>query len=530
VIISLVANISGNDLNATITGSVLTPEVISKMLSGNYYINVHTAANPGGEIRGQILPETDYAYSAMMDGAQEVPQVNTGAYGLGVFDLYQNYKALTIHVVVQGLSGAITGAHLHVGAPGVSGGVVQDLTTMVSGNVIEGEVDPTAYLSDLLAGNIYVNVHTADNPGGEIRGQLTTDANLAFDASLDGAQETPPVVTTASGVEIVKLNTTLDTLWYHVVADGLSATATGAHFHTGAPGISGPVVINTTADINGNRVDGFVTGTTLTPSVINSFLTGDMYFNMHTAANPGGEIRGQVYRYAREGYTFRMDGSQENPATNSTATGSGIVTMDRFQENVHLMVVVNGLSGSVTAAQFHKNVFGQNGGVIFEVTDWFSQTGTSDAAFGYWTDDDATPFTIASSNLFINDSVYINVHTAANPGGEIRGQVIRGADCFVTTVGVVGIASIGDQVSQFALYPNPVEGNVVNVNFESLTSASAKIQLVGITGNTVMSKEVSVTKGSNSERLTLTGLVPGIYLVKFSALNHSVVIGKFIKE
>src|SRR6185295_617648 len=115
VIISLVANISGNDLNATITGSVLTPEVISKMLSGNYYINVHTAANPGGEIRGQILPETDYAYSAMMDGAQEVPQVNTGAYGLGVFDLYQNYKALTIHVVVQGLSGAITGAHFHVG-------------------------------------------------------------------------------------------------------------------------------------------------------------------------------------------------------------------------------------------------------------------------------------------------------------------------------------------------------------------------------------------------------------------------------
>jgi hypothetical protein len=108
--------------------------------------------------------------------------------------------------------------------------------------------------------------------------------------------------------------------------------------------------------------------------------------------------------------------------------------------------------------------------------------------------------------------------------------VIRGADCFVTTVGVVGIASITDQVSQFQLYPNPAEGNVLSVNFESLVSSVAEIQLVGITGNIMMSKEVSISKGSNSERLTVTGLAQGIYFVKLSVPGHSAVVGKLIKQ
>jgi len=289
VILDLVPYISGNSINAVITGSALTTDFISNMLSGNYYINVHTAANSGGEIRGQIGVETDYMFTASMDGAQEVPAVATVAIGFGVFDLYQNPGEITFKVIVQGLSGDITLAHLHNGAPGVSGPVVQDLFSMVSGNVIEGEIDPTTYLSDLLAGNIYINVHTAANPNGEIRGQLIWENKLAFDMRLDGGQEVPSVVTDANGVGAVKLNNTMDTMWYHVMATGLSGSPTISHFHNAPAGVSGGVVIDATASINGNVIDGMVTGSDLTSDFINQMLSGDIYFNIHTAANPGGE-------------------------------------------------------------------------------------------------------------------------------------------------------------------------------------------------------------------------------------------------
>ncbi|MCY7411399.1 MAG: CHRD domain-containing protein, partial [Chitinophagales bacterium] len=342
VVVDLTSFVSGNDINASITGSALTSDLISSMLSGGNYLNVHTAANPDGEIRGQIYLETDYQYTAMLDGSQEVPAVVTSAYGLGSFNLYKNQKAITINVVVQGLSGAITGAHFHVGAPGVSGGVVEDLTSMVTGNVIVGEVDPALYLSDLLAGNIYINIHTTANPNGEIRGQVITDTKLAFDATIDGIQEVPAVVTSALGVAVAKLNTAMDTMWYHVVADGLSGAITGAHFHSGKKGVSGGVVVDLSAGISGNQVDGMISGSALTSDLINSFLTGGIYVNLHTATNPNGEIRGQVYRYAREGYTFTMDGGQEVPSTNATATGSGIISIDRDQENAHIMIVLSG--------------------------------------------------------------------------------------------------------------------------------------------------------------------------------------------
>jgi len=529
VILDLVSYISGNTINATIAGAALTSEFISKMITGNYYINVHTAANPNGEIRGQIGLETDFMFAASMDGAQEVPAVTTTAIGYGVFDLYQNPNEIAFKVIVEGLSGDITLAHLHNGAPGVSGPVVQDLFSFVSGNVIEGEIDPTAYLSDLLAGNIYINVHTAANPNGEIRGQLVWDNKLAFDMRLDGNQEVPAVTTSANGIGSVKLNGTMDTMWYHVMATGLSGPATLSHFHNAAAGVSGGVVIDATANINGNVIDGIVTGSTLTSDITNNFLKGDMYFNIHTAANPGGEIRGQVYRYAREGYTFVMDGNQEVPATTSTATGGGLVSVDRFQENAHVMVVVSGLSGPLTLAHFHNNVAGQNGGVIYELTSWFSMTTTDDAAFGYWTDEDATPFSATQNLKFLHDSVYINVHTAANPGGEIRGQVNPGSDCFTTDFGTVGIASINDDVSEFSIYPNPAK-DVAEISFDSKIASTATIQFVNIFGQVSSEFVTTLTHGSNLLQTDAGNFSSGIYLVRLIADGHAATIGKLIKQ
>ncbi|MGZ4038565.1 MAG: CHRD domain-containing protein, partial [Bacteroidia bacterium] len=176
VLIDLSPYIVGNRIVATITGTALTTAVKSNMLKGLTYINVHTAANAGGEIRGQIWLESDMAFVGALDGAQATPSVATTANGYAVFNVAKHQGTVNFYVVASGLSGAITSAHLHTGAPGVAGPVSQDLSTFISGNTLTGSFTPSAgVVASLMAGNIYINLHTTANPGGEIRGQLRMD-------------------------------------------------------------------------------------------------------------------------------------------------------------------------------------------------------------------------------------------------------------------------------------------------------------------------------------------------------------------
>ncbi|MEO8148753.1 MAG: CHRD domain-containing protein [Bacteroidia bacterium] len=522
VIIALTANITGNDITATLTGANLTPPMVAKFIAGDYYINVHTTANPGGEVRGQILLETDYELTASLDGAQETPPVPTTAYGLAVFNMYKDYAAVIINAKFVGLSGPITGAHLHTGAPGLAGPVVEPLTTAVNGNSITIEVDPTAYLSDLLSGNMYINVHTTANPGGEIRGQILMDNKLAFDLNLDGLQETPPTVSTATGIGSVKINPTMDTLWYDIVYDGLSAPITGAHFHTGAIGVSGPVTINLSSGINGNRVSGTITGASLTPGFINDCLTGNIYANVHNANFPAGEIRSQMGRYAREGLTYTIDATQETPPNTSTATGTGLASIDRFKENVHFMLAVNGLTGNINAAHFHNATAGIAGGVIYGISSFFSMTGTSDAANGYWTDDDTPAFDSTDADMFMGNAVYVNMHTAAFPGGEVRGQLNLGGDCFVTPSAV--IENIRD--ANITVYPNPASSDLyIKVNTQLINNASVKI--FNIIGSEV--SETTLNGNSIDNSINISSLNKGMYFVEINWKDGNYV-QRFVKE
>ena len=89
------------------------------------------------------------------------------------------------------------------------------------------------------------------NAGGEIRSQLAhSTKHLYFDSKINGAQEVPAVTTMAMGVGSLWLNATMDTMWYDVVADGLSGAITGAHIHEATAGNNGAVVHNMTTDIN----------------------------------------------------------------------------------------------------------------------------------------------------------------------------------------------------------------------------------------------------------------------------------------
>ena len=114
---------------------------------------------------------------------------------------------------------------------------------------------------------------------------------LHFSATLNGASETPPNASTGSGTAKVDLDTTAKTVSWTLTYSGLSGPAIGAHFHGPAPagqaaGVEVPISGNLTSPVTGSAS---VTGVQAA-----DLRAGQWYVNVHTAAQPAGEIRGQV--------------------------------------------------------------------------------------------------------------------------------------------------------------------------------------------------------------------------------------------
>jgi len=121
---------------------------------------------------------------------------------------------------------------------------------------------------------------------------MFTVAGLAFGAdvkvSLSGANEVPPVTTSATGDGTI---TVADdgAVSGSVTTKGVQGTA--AHIHMGAAGKNGPVVVPFTKEGDTYKA---AAGAKLNPDQLKAFKAGELYFNVHSAANPNGEIRGQL--------------------------------------------------------------------------------------------------------------------------------------------------------------------------------------------------------------------------------------------
>ncbi|MCH7858806.1 MAG: CHRD domain-containing protein, partial [Candidatus Marinimicrobia bacterium] len=139
----------------------LTDALIVELLAGNLYVNVHTAANGAGEIRGQVYLSSGTGFKARLTAEQQTHAV-TDSSGMGTGSFTLTDAGLAFNVTVEGLSGAIAAAHFHNGAAGVAGGVVHTITGDFTGNTASGlwtstdaEALTDALIAELLAGNLY---------------------------------------------------------------------------------------------------------------------------------------------------------------------------------------------------------------------------------------------------------------------------------------------------------------------------------------------------------------------------------------
>ena len=110
-----------------------------------------------------------------------------------------------------------------------------------------------------------------------------------FKVTLSGDQEVPAVKTSASGGGTITINADMSVSG-SVTTTGLAGTA--AHIHNGAAGKNGPVIVPLTK--SGDNAWSVAAGAKLTADQYKAYKAGDLYVNVHSAENKGGEIRGQL--------------------------------------------------------------------------------------------------------------------------------------------------------------------------------------------------------------------------------------------
>lgn len=354
-------------------------------------------------------------YSCSLDGAHQVPPVVTAATGWAIAKHDVAAGTLQIYIRHDALSASATNALVHIGSVGQPPTPGQLATGLVplsqsTQDIWTGTGTLNAAQAAALAQDgIHIKVASAAHPSGEIRGQITKAKNTLLMAVLSGSQVSPPTNSFASGTAVAFLHEPENRLCYVIQTAGI-AGATAAHVHIGMPGNNGPMVV--TAGTNGGQWCGV--SDRLTDAEAQAVQAEQVYVDIHTAAYPNGEIRGQLRVDLGSCFTAACNGAQEAPPNASTAIASASLVVGP-DDNVTLSGTFTGTH--LVAAHVHLGAPGVAGPIVFPIA-WSNTTGELSATY------QATPIDAANLRAGL---WYVNLHSSAFPGGEVRGQLLPGA-------------------------------------------------------------------------------------------------------
>jgi hypothetical protein len=411
----------GLDADAVVAGQFNVPAAatldaagIDRLLEGGLYVNVHSAAFPAGELRGQILTADQVLVFTELSSLASVPRKDSLASARSAFTLNRVTGDAVVQVNITNLDDS-SDAHVHEAYAGDNGPVTIALTqdgTDAGRWFAEDAVLSPAGIAAFDAGRLYVNVHSPAFPPGEIRGQFLPEGIDVIFTELMGSQEVPAVDTRADGLAAITLSEAAAQATIHVNTTRLD-DASGAHLHGAYGGLNGGVEIALVQD-GGDPAHWLAEGEDLDTAQLGALLAGATYINVHSPSNPGGEVRGQVIP---DGILFahgRLEGSQQVPAVATVGGGTFAVTVDPAALTLQAHANTVDVAGA-TAAHLHAAFAGDNGGVAvglaqdaMEATRWSATDAAIDAA---------------QLGAFSAGGWYVNVHTPASPSGEVRGQV-----------------------------------------------------------------------------------------------------------
>ncbi|GGF66419.1 CHRD domain-containing protein [Alteromonas lipolytica] len=433
VLVALEQSMDDMSMWMTPEGTMIDADIFAVLTSGGHYVNVHSDSYPGGEIRGQILTDNFALATFALSGAQEIPAVETDAYGSGYALIDTTTYALELAIVTEGADDA-TAAHIHTGRIGMNGDVLvaleQSADDMGKWVTPENLTIDEATFDVLASGGHYVNLHTPANGSGELRGQILTGDYALATFALNGDQQVPVAATSAMGNGYALVNSMTFDLELVVDTTGVD-NATAAHIHTGSIGMNGDVLVALEQSMTDPGMWMAPADTRIDADTLGVLASGGHYVNVHTPAFPGGEIRGQILTPEYALATFGLSGAQEVPAVVTSASGSGYALVNTLTYDLSLVVNTDGVDDA-TAAHIHTGRIGTNGDVLVALEQSASAAGT-------WMTSANTQITAEILDILASGGHYVNIHTPANPGGELRGQILT--DNFV----LVAFGLSGDQ-------------------------------------------------------------------------------------
>jgi hypothetical protein len=275
---------------------------------------------------------------------------------------------------------------------------------------------------------------------------LGVSPDKRFSASLSGANVRPvPVATTATATasitirdpEIGQGNRTVG----FVVTSSL-ASVSAVHIHLGGPAVANGQLLATlytntgdTTITSGQLASGAISENGLAvsmDSLITLMQTGAAYIDIHSTANPGGVLRGQIVQtgadLATEKFAARqLTGGKERP-TPVTTTATGAATFVVVSPGtIQFTLTVAGITGA-TMAHIHTAVADSAGPIVVPLFNSATPTGllTGTLASGTITSSSITLPGVSMDSLLSlmrRGRTYVNVHTVTNPAGEIRAQI-----------------------------------------------------------------------------------------------------------
>jgi len=345
---------------------------------------------------------------ATMTGREQVPAIyGRGATGTATFAL--DVLGSTLDYTVTHTVAAPTGAHLHLGIAGESGEVLLPLP--MTPGVLSGTLQLTPEQARHIAeGRVYVDIHSADHPDGEIRGQVVLPGEIVYVARLTADQVSGSTASSGEGIGAFLVDGTTNRMRFQLRSRGMVGAPTRAVVGMGPAGVEGPVVLDLTdpktpaaMSLSGAR------------SIESSepLDLGRWYVALHSRSFPMGELRGQILRPGQELYLARMRAQESVPPVSSQASGSVAVIVDSDRSRIIYDVALSNMTA--TQAYLGEGPVGVRGAVSVP----FEVFGSSFRAMRMLTQDSTLLSSLAAGNVFASAA------SASFPDGEIRGQLRR---------------------------------------------------------------------------------------------------------
>jgi hypothetical protein len=431
---------------------VLSPDQITSLQNRQLYINIHTLLYPGGELRGQILPEANAHYFVNLLGSNEVPSIMSMGSGAVAIEAYDD--EIILSGSFQGLGSEFAtdiagGAHLHIGMAGENGPVDIPIFASENADMRSGVFEPrdntyeldSSQMARLQNRGYYVNIHSEDQPAGELRGQvIPAETQIAFRAHLAGANEVPAVMSRGGGQIIgeyvdstLKVHGRFDDLEDEV----LVSLAGGLHIHAGFAGLNGQVVFPLTSEFDADTLGGTLAVDDNTFSLNSDLVTLNssraFYVNVHSQGHEDGEIRGQMLPESQ--IVFTGDLSSIFAVPNALSQGFGGLKAELNGNRLLLSGSFQGLSSVLDTniaggAHIHLGLAGSAGAINFNMNPVFPDDNLRQGLF------------LAQLNRFQLDTAqmmhlkarhyYANLHTEDFAAGELRAQLLPEADYYMT--------------------------------------------------------------------------------------------------